>query len=1237
MNYFNQNIFYSISQSIRNWTKVANPIIQSLKKPEILFYSFATLFLLLLLLDVITNKNSNSIHEKNVSKIEHYLQSQKEKTLQWFANIVAKSASKEDLLNHIQSDQKKLSLPIAVYANDTAIFWSDIDVVPSVLKTNNLSDIVFTNNTWAYLLTKKYNTVVIAVFVPIKKEYPFENNYLQNYFYEPLQLDYDYKISLLPEPSSYYVLNDKGTFLFSIQPVKPLYSDNQIALFVGILIILLLLLHGMLLFVKRYRIKYFFLTSLLAFISLRALMQLNHWPAFLYSTKWFSPELYTSYLFFVSLGDALLNSWTLLIIIEFFIITFSSRLLKNWWFVVWFCLLWFGSGLSWFYLWKSLIFESNIDFHLFNLSSLSPATVFAYLIIGLYAWLFFRISHVLLIFLKKRYPLQKVLLFFLIALSLFFILFWTIKHPFTIGIIFFILTLLLMLIGKKPHFSWFVLLILLISSFIVIHTYFLYNNKKENIRQLVALSLANEKDVVAQMLLTDMESRLSQDKILLGMLNKAYDNRYEIFQYLKNNYFYGYWNLYDLQVTICSNFDNLRLMPSGNIIRCFDYFNQIIQTKCSSFGSDYFYSLSSDDGQISFIGKFSFPFAFPVDSSEKTIYIELTSKPALQMPGYPDILMDSKTYNSLHKQWKNYAKYKNNQLIQQSGDFTYPLTYSFPQPIKGSYLKHEDDRFVHLLYAPNTKTTIVLTERKVSLYQLAWSVLYAFNLYLLLFAIFYGIYYLVRHKQSFVYGFRFKYVSSFLLILITSYLLISSYTLFFFNSRYQEKNKNELLIKNKTMINHLYEQLGNWSSLFSLSRNDLTKNLIITSNTFYADVNIYLPNGLLYATSRPAFFEKGLKTGLIDYSVWKAIKQQQLQQLIKEEKIGNLDYYSSYTALTDNQKIVAILQFPYFTEREKTQQEVREVIFNILNIYLLFIFISFSIALLIANGILRPISLLQNYFKKVRFASAIQPIVYNEEDEIKPLVNEYNRMLEELARSTEKLLLSERESAWRDVARQIAHEIKNPLTPMKLNIQYLLKQKKEKGYIPDEMLQNTMRILLEQIDSLATISSAFSTFSKMPEPVLENLDLVEEINKAVHLFSSAETEIPFYTNSIKKCTIIGDKEYIQRILNNLLTNAIQAIPPERAKDISVSLSMETNRIKIAIHDNGIGISQEVAPHIFKPRFTTKSSGMGMGLSLVKNMTEIMKGEISFTSTENIGTTFYLTFPIQEIEYEHSAF
>ncbi len=1191
-----------------------------------------TVLFLILFSFIFFEKLSFDNHQSNSKKIENYIQKQKSVAQNVLKKFVSDTVEK-NILNKANNISKELSnnnLYIAIYKNDTSIFWNDNEFIPNTIKENQIqNNLAFFKNTWAYTIAQKIDSYRIVVFIPIKKEYSFENKYLQNFYYGNLNLSYNYSFSPLPEPASYFVFDENNSFLLSISPISKIYSAWHTVIFVSILILILFSLHKYLLNIYNRHNTVSFTLLMSAMLILRFIMQYFKVPEFVYATSLFSVETYTSNAFLYSLGDVLLNSWIILILSEFYLIKFKSHIVKKIFFQIFTIFILGAVVVFWFYLWKSLVFESKILFDIYKSSSFSFFSVTAYLILGIYAWIFIRYS-LFLIQLIQKYGIRNYNFYFTILFILLLILAFHFKITIHWSLAFLAISLFVVWFKKKKHFLFYLLDTIIITCFIVFYTLNLYSKKGDNLKQVVAYSLANEKDYVAQMLLIDIEKRITRDRILQGLLNKAYDNRYEIYQYLKDNYFYGFWNKYDLQVTICNNFDNLRLMPSGQIIRCFDYFQKIISTKGSDFGSKFFYSVSSEFGEVSFLGKFNFPYFIVSDTSEKSIFLELTSKPITNTPGYPDLLMDNKTFQSLNLQWPNYAKYHNNKLIQQKGDFSYPNLFAFTKPSVGNYLFETDDKYKHFIYSPNNKFIIVVSSNNIMWYDYLLTLLYLFNIYTSIFAIFYGVYFITKNKQNLTYGFRLKYISSFIIILLSSYILIAIYTFIFFQNRYQQKNKDQLIFKNQTMLNHLHEQIGNWTKFFELPIGEVTLFLINTSNVFYNDVNIFRPDGELFATSRPAFFEKGLKSKLVDYDVIQQIVNNNKTMLIREESVGNFVYIASYTALVENNKLLGILQFPYFTEKEITQQEIFGVLINLTNIFLLFIFLSFSIVLLIANGILRPITYLQSYFKRIQTSKHIQPIIYTENDEILPLVNEYNRMLEELARSTEKLLQNERELTWREVARQIAHEIKNPLTPMKLNIQYLLKQKKEKGYIPDEMLKNTMRILLEQIESLSSIASAFSAFAKMPSPQQEKIELQQEIEKAIHLFTNSEFEIRFNRNGIKECYITADREYIQRILNNILTNAIQAIPQNVEKEITVSTQLKENKIIVAIKDNGIGISDEVAQNIFKPSFTTKSSGMGMGLSLVKSMVETMNGEIYFESQINVGTTFYIKLPFLNV-------
>lgn len=1210
----------------------------NIKKHKLFITIWAILFALVISLFF---KYDLSNHSKNAETFKRVL-TEKEKIAKEVIDKEKTILAEQGLIGLHQRKNEQYLLNIAnqkvyfaCYKNDSAVFWSSSEFLPIVFPKKNIENtkIIFLNDTWTYFTAEQINNYVLLAFIPIKKEYPFQNNYLKNYYFKGFNVSCDYTFSLLPQSPAYYVTNAHDEFLFSIEPQKPLIPKFLNFFFLLILSFIFLLIQIAIILKKSFKSIFF---SLIGLLLLRIGMMIWQSPEFLFDMPIFNAEVFASNGFFSSLGDTFFNSWLILLFVECTLAVIYRKLIHQKW-------LYFGWMISvlaliytWIVLWNKLVFQSNLSFDLYNIDIFWQPSIIAYLILGIWAWTIARgLSFLVTFGVRFTWKITDYIILFVLLISIITLLIYNdylhisfVLIPFYALIIYFI--------TKKPKFKIIVWLLsaIVFSTLIISYSFHLSYLKKGNLQQVVAFSLANEKDFVAQMLMSDMDKKLAEDKILQNLLQKAYDNRYEIYQYLKDNYFYGFWNKYDIQVTICNPFDNLRLMPSNENCRCFDYFNKLIKSKGSLFDSRYFYSIDNDYGEVSYLGVFSYPFNMLPDSSEKKMFIELYRKLLPNTLGYPDILMDTKTYKSLSNQWDTYAKYKSGRLIQQSGNFNYSYTYLFPKirPTSSQYVKQND--YEHVIYAPNEKLNIVVSSPIIHWNQYLWSIIYLFNLFILIFFIPYGIYFYFKNRHDFLYGFRFKYIRSFLGILIVSYIIIGFYTIIYFNNQYQQKNLEALDSKRKTIINGLNEYLGSFAKINQKTNEELNRQLVMLSNIFYADINIFNPQGYLKATSRPALFEKGIKGPLIDAEAITAIVHNHKETFIDVEHIGNLEYISSYTALYSEGKLQAIVQLPYFTEKEKNKKETAQVVLDLINIYTLFIALAFGLILLIANGILKPLTLLQDYFKKIKPNQKITPIIYHQKDEIAPLINEYNRILEELSISTQKLLNSEREAAWRDIAKQIAHEIKNPLTPMKLNIQYLLKIKNEQGKVSDEMLKNTMQSLLEQIDSLSTIATAFSTFANLPKPHFEQINLNDIITKTVILFHSPDC---FIENSLPPypCFIEGDKEYVKRILTNLITNAIQAIPTERKKKILISLEHKHSLAIIGVSDNGIGISPEIEDRIFKPSFTTKSSGMGMGLSLVKNMTEAMNGKIFFITNLNVGTTFYVEFNCLNNQHEYT--
>jgi nitrogen fixation/metabolism regulation signal transduction histidine kinase len=272
--------------------------------------------------------------------------------------------------------------------------------------------------------------------------------------------------------------------------------------------------------------------------------------------------------------------------------------------------------------------------------------------------------------------------------------------------------------------------------------------------------------------------------------------------------------------------------------------------------------------------------------------------------------------------------------------------------------------------------------------------------------------------------------------------------------------------------------------------------------------------------------------------------------------------------------------------------------------------------------------MLQEKFQVMAKDEAYEQIDYSSDDELGVLVNEYNKMVVELNKSIRLLAKSEREMAWREMAKQIAHEIKNPLTPMKLSIQLLQKSWKNKDDDFNDRLEKVSDTLVEQINSLSAIATEFSAFATMPKELFEKIDLVSKIENSLNLFQESERlNLNFNKPNKEKIYITGDKEQLLRVFNNLIKNAIQAIPKDKNGTINIEMELTEKDVLVKIKDNGSGVKPELREKLFEPNFTTKTSGMGLGLAMVKRMIENMQGEIWFETIEGNGSVFFVKFPV----------
>tara|TARA_B100000902_G_C27321469_1_gene924920 strand:- start:4321 stop:5778 length:1458 start_codon:yes stop_codon:yes gene_type:complete len=351
--------------------------------------------------------------------------------------------------------------------------------------------------------------------------------------------------------------------------------------------------------------------------------------------------------------------------------------------------------------------------------------------------------------------------------------------------------------------------------------------------------------------------------------------------------------------------------------------------------------------------------------------------------------------------------------------------------------------------------------------------------------------------------------------------------------------------------------------------------------------------------------------------------------LFKSKKINGLT--SSEPIITDNPFCILDVIYDKSTKNEvtiKTNKQIK----NLIKIYIILFIFSGFFAYFLLQQITSPLRSLSKHLSSANIKNTHKPLHWPVKDEIGQLIAEYNKLMNELEIRTQQLIKSEKEGAWKKMAKQIAHEIKNPLTPMRLNVQYLLKSFVDGqgvGLYSDEWkekLQSFSKTMIQQIDTLTRIANEFSDFASLNIQSEEDFFISEEVARIVHLFKNNNVKFKSFLDPAEQPKVFIDKSHLTRVLNNLIKNSLQAEKENTPIEVLVCLKINKTHCIIDVQDNGKGISRDIQEKIFEPNFTTKNSGMGLGLAIVKQIINDFKGTINYKSSSD-GTIFTFTIPI----------
>lgn len=356
-----------------------------------------------------------------------------------------------------------------------------------------------------------------------------------------------------------------------------------------------------------------------------------------------------------------------------------------------------------------------------------------------------------------------------------------------------------------------------------------------------------------------------------------------------------------------------------------------------------------------------------------------------------------------------------------------------------------------------------------------------------------------------------------------------------------------------------------------------------------------------------------------------ALKNNTDHRIVKDKKFKQDIYKSSYSYLfNDESKPIGILNIPYLEKSNFYQKELNEFLKRITVVFLFVFLFAIVLAFFLSRYITRSIKTVIDKMKQTQLNKRNEKInIKGGSEEIHNLVKAYNGMIDQLEESAVKLAQSEREQAWREMAKQVAHEIKNPLTPMRLSVQSFQRRFNPMDADAKEQIADFSQTIIQQIDTMSSIASAFSDFAKMPTAKKEALNVVEVVKHAVEIFT--EPYISFFSEE-KAILMNLDKTQLTRVITNLVTNANQALTNTENPKIEIKIKDRADSVVISVADNGKGITDDVKDKVFEPKFTTKSSGMGLGLPMVKNIIEAYGGNISFVTEIDKGTVFTVKFP-----------
>jgi two-component system nitrogen regulation sensor histidine kinase NtrY len=1148
--------------------------------------------------------------------------------------------------------------PYFLYRNGKLAYWSDHRFVPEYSWIEGVYRYkLLIKNRHTQIVNKESffhgdDKLELVSLIPVYINYENENEYLISGFDLDIFPSSPVTIKNTQEEKIYLNIHapDKQ-FLFSIDPPRTgSLRTTGLPVHVLYLIAAGLLLSGVYLFLhfrSRDNSKDFELSTLLIIIYfgvLRWFMLANSLPFVFWESDLFNPRFFAHNVWTPSLGDLIVNTLIIVLIIAYIVSYFQRSALFR--FMIKsgtpvkspasVLTLVVSSVITCFSCYSLKLLYTKSSYYLdisfsTQLDSLTLAIILYYVLLAI---LFFISHHILISVFYRLNPDKKQG-----------ILHWIYGVLFsTFGLIFLkslswcylpvYLYFLFSYLYKLPRYIYllkykttiYLFLGAFVFSLISLHT--LYFQKKEKAafdKKTFGAQFLAENDLLGEGLMNRLISNISEDELVIQAMQRDLLAGQAVSALVKDQHLDIYFDKYETTVSVYD--ENGKPTRDDDAFTLIDQEARFKQKRFSTANPNIFFIDEASENILKEYAVF-----IPMGIENGTILVIFKAKNHVSKGVYPELLVDKHFTHNIDSKDYSYGIYDaNSELLYSNGAFNYKKDF-----ILNNFLNPDlydkgilANNFEHVgLKSSNGKTIVVsCPNENIKTLLSDFSYIYMLLVLVIFITIFiyrfrYG---LRRLRMSFSTKIQLYLNAAFLLpFLLILFVIIGAIrsTLLSIQENFFKENTENI---SSTVKLHLQELKAGKTSL-AYFQQEIDK----LANDTKTDINYYDLNGVLQYTTRPLIYEYDLLSDRINPKAYENIIEDYSNELMVNESLGDLKYRVVYMSIrNDSNERLGVVGVPFFDSSTMLGAQMRKVLTTILSVCTFLFIILLITSYFVSGQLTQPLSLVAQRIKKLSLNDKNEPILWEGDDEIGVLTKSYNDMLGKLADSRDALSQSEKQNAWREMARQVVHEIKNPLTPMKLSIQQLQRTLPSLDEKTRQRLERSLNSLTEQIDNISEIANSFSEFAKMPVPRSEIFDVVSLVQKTAYLYAQ-NNELDFSFQSDDEVLYVrSDHQMINRVVTNLIINGMQSVPVNQKPriDIRISRSDKDKFAIIEVKDNGSGIPEEYRSRIFMPNFSTKVGGSGLGLAMAKRGVEHSGGNIWFETTTGQGTSFYVDLPL----------